>query len=118
MLTDSQSMSTLREMERRDSASRMVRSSSLTTKGGSTLIISPRWEDENGCYYDSNGEPAGWFIKCEDDNEHFFDIDGNYVPTDDEGERENELNQWEGAEQRPASKPATKPTSTPLVQKS
>ena len=44
------------------------------------------WRDENGCYYNKDGEPAGWFVLHPGDvyQEHFYDADGYYVHTDAE----------------------------------
>ncbi|CAK55775.1 unnamed protein product (macronuclear) [Paramecium tetraurelia] len=44
------------------------------------------WIDYNGCYYDKEGQPAGWFVLHPGDvvHEHFYDQDGFYVPSDDE----------------------------------
>lgn len=42
------------------------------------------WTDEQGCYYTQDGEADGWFVKCEDEQLHFYDIDGKYLPTDEE----------------------------------
>lgn len=46
--------------------------------------ISIRWKDEFGCYYDADGKPNGWFVLNDklENKEHFYDIDGIYVPTD------------------------------------
>lgn len=38
-----------------------------------------RWTDENGCYYEADGTPAGWFI-----GGHYYDMNGNYVPNDED----------------------------------
>ncbi|CAD8052020.1 unnamed protein product [Paramecium sonneborni] len=47
------------------------------------------WRDENGCYYDKEGQPAGWFVLHPGDiyHEHFYDQDGLYVPTDIENDK-------------------------------
>ncbi|CAD8148645.1 unnamed protein product [Paramecium pentaurelia] len=47
------------------------------------------WRDENGCHYDKDGQPAGWFVLHPGDvyHEHFYDQDGYYIPTDIENEK-------------------------------
>ncbi|CAD8136788.1 unnamed protein product [Paramecium pentaurelia] len=44
------------------------------------------WRDENGCHYDKDGQPAGWFVLHPGDihHEHFYDQEGIYVPSDNE----------------------------------
>lgn len=45
------------------------------------------WKDEDGCVYSPEGLPEGWIVPCEDDLDHFYDLDGHYLPTDiDEAE--------------------------------
>lgn len=43
-----------------------------------------RWRDDNGCYYDKEGQPSGWFVLHPGNvyHEHFYDSDGFYVPSD------------------------------------
>ncbi|KAM3129320.1 hypothetical protein pb186bvf_018607 [Paramecium bursaria] len=62
------------------------------------------WRDENGCYYNKDGEAAGWFVLHPGDvyQEHFYDADGYYVPSDaEESESDHEAQevQEEGEEQ-------------------
>ena len=97
---DFQSILTSNGMEKRASVFKLEKNFSSMIKEGNKSFTNIRWEDEKGCYYDENGEPSGWFVKCEDEKEHFFDIDGNYVPTDDEDDYE--LNSWEATQQKPA----------------
>ncbi|CAD8142089.1 unnamed protein product [Paramecium octaurelia] len=54
------------------------------------------WRDENGCYYDKDGQPDGWFVlhPGNDNHEHYYDQDGMYVPTDVENEKNSiDINQ-------------------------
>ena len=64
----------------------MFTMSLMRIKGISMINIKSRWRDENGCYYNKDGEPAGWFVLHPGDVylEHFYDADGYFVPSDAE----------------------------------
>lgn len=46
------------------------------------------WKDEEGCVYSAEGQAEGWLIKCSDGLEHYYDLDGRYLPSDIEMDKE------------------------------
>jgi len=52
---------------------------------GINFIIHNSWIDENGCCYDAEGNPDGWFIYSEDNKEkYYYDFNGHFMPEDED----------------------------------
>lgn len=56
----------------------------LSNKGYQYVFINS-WVDENGCCYDAEGNPDGWFIYSEDNKEkYYYDFNGHFMPEDED----------------------------------